>query len=131
MLRRLKLFIVAAVAICCLVPALPAAAEEINVFKDVCNVNSGATRTSEACSVTGANPVTGSGGTIAKVTRLLAMVAGMAAVIIIIIGGILYVLSNGEPQKVTAAKDTVMYAAIGLAVIIFAQAIIIFIINKV
>lgn len=50
-------------------------------------------------------------------------VAGIVAVITIIIGGFLYVTSNGEPEKIKRAKNAILYAVIGLVVVIMAFAI--------
>ena len=49
--------------------------------------------------------------------------AGIIAVLIIIIGGIRYATANGEPARVKAGKDTILYAVVGLVVIIMATAI--------
>ena len=59
------------------------------------------------------------------------MVAGIVAVIIIVLGGIRYTSSNGDPGSVKAAKDTVMYAVVGLVVVIMAAALTDFVINNV
>lgn len=50
--------------------------------------------------------------------------AGIVCAIIIVIGGISYVTSTGDPQKVAKAKNTIMYAAIGLAITLLAAAIV-------
>jgi hypothetical protein len=49
--------------------------------------------------------------------------AGIVAVGFIVYGGFMYVLSNGEPGNVKKAKDTLLYAVIGLVVVLFAFAI--------
>lgn len=50
--------------------------------------------------------------------------AGIIAVIMIVVGGIYYTTSNGDPNKVTKAKNTIMYAVIGLVIAIVAAAIV-------
>ncbi len=50
--------------------------------------------------------------------------AGIVCAIIIVMGGISYVTSTGDPQKVAKAKNTIMYAAIGLAITLLAAAIV-------
>ena len=55
--------------------------------------------------------------------------AGILAVVVIIIGGILYATSMGDPGKTKRAKETIMYASIGLIVVLLAFAITEFIIN--
>ncbi len=52
------------------------------------------------------------------------MWAGIVCVIMMIIGGIAYVTSAGDPQKVGKAKNTIMYAAIGLIITLVAAAIV-------
>lgn len=51
-------------------------------------------------------------------------VAGAVAVIIIIVGGIRYITSTGDSSRIKAAKDTILYATIGLVVVIIARAIV-------
>lgn len=55
-------------------------------------------------------------------------VLGLAAVIIIIIGGINYMTSSGEAAKVKKAKDTILYGIIGLIICVLAFAIVNFVI---
>ena len=52
---------------------------------------------------------------------------GILSVIMLIWGGILYTTSSGDSNKVTTAKNTIMYAVIGLVVAIFAYAIVNFV----
>lgn len=63
-------------------------------------------------------------GVITTVTNVLLFLAGALAVIMIIFGGLRYVLSGGNSSAVTAAKNTVMYAIIGLIIAFFAFAVI-------
>ena len=54
-----------------------------------------------------------------NIDRLIAGVFALWAaicVIFIIIGGIRYVISQGDPAKISQAKDTVLYALVGLVV---------------
>ena len=53
------------------------------------------------------------------------------SVIMLIYGGLRYVLSGGDSKKVTDAKNTIMYAIIGLIISILAYAIVNFVINAV
>ena len=58
------------------------------------------------------------------------MVAGIVSVIIIVLGGIRYTSSNGDPSSIKAAKDTILYAVVGLVVAIFAFAIVNFVVGR-
>ena len=67
-----------------------------------------------------------------RIKRILENVyfyAGILAVVVIIIGGIFYATSMGDPGKTKRAKETIMYASIGLIVVLLAFAITEFIIN--
>ncbi len=58
-------------------------------------------------------------------------VLGVLAVVVIIIGGVQYMTSNGDPGKVKKAKDTILYGIIGLIIVILSAAIVNFVIAKV
>lgn len=62
-----------------------------------------------------------------KVVNTILYVLGAIAVIMIVIGGIRYVTSGGDASGVTAAKNTILYAVIGLIVAILAFAIVNFV----
>ena len=56
---------------------------------------------------------------------------GIVAVIVVIIGGVLYMTSSGEPGKVKKAKDTILYGIIGLIICALAFAIVNFVISQI
>src|ERR1700722_9521082 len=56
------------------------------------------------------------GGGFQTAANTLIFVVGAVAVIFLIIGGLRYVISNGDSKNVTAAKDTILYAIIGIVV---------------
>ena len=58
-------------------------------------------------------------------------VLGLVAVVVIIIGGIKYMTSSGESGKVKTAKDTILFAAIGLIICVLAFAIVNFVISNI
>ncbi len=77
------------------------------------------------------SPIAGRDGIIYKITLIVAQVAGFAAVIIIIVAGIKYITSRGDSNAVASAKNTLIGAAVGLAVIALAASIITFAIGRV
>ena len=58
----------------------------------------------------------GDTGAFKQVTNTILYIVGIVAVIMLIIGGIKYVVSGGDSKKVTDAKNTVLYAIIGLVI---------------
>ena len=64
------------------------------------------------------------GGLVGTVVNYLLWFIGILSVIMIIWGGIRYATSAGDSNKVTAAKNTILYAVIGLVIAIFSYAII-------
>jgi len=66
----------------------------------------------------------GGSGVITTITNTLLFVAGALAVIMIIIGGIRYATSGGNASNVTAAKNTILYAIVGLIIAFLAFAIV-------
>src|SRR4051794_2740232 len=61
------------------------------------------------------------------VTNALIFLVGAISVIMIIIGGLRYVISNGDSKQISAAKDTILYSVIGIVVAIAAYAIVNFV----
>lgn len=57
--------------------------------------------------------------------------AGIVAVIVIIYGGVRYVTANGDPNNVKSAKNAIMYAVVGLVVVMMAAAMTQFVITYV
>lgn len=68
---------------------------------------------------------------IASVVNTAFGIAGAVAVICIIIGGLLYSTSAGDPGKIQRGKNTIIYAAVGLIVVTIAFPVISFIIGSV
>ncbi len=68
---------------------------------------------------------------VSTMLSLVFMVAGAVAVLVIIVAGISYILSAGDPQKTARAKDAILYAVIGLAVAILANVIVAFVLGKI
>ncbi len=66
---------------------------------------------------------------IKTIVNVLLFILGAIAVIMIIIGGIRYTTSNGDSSNTKAAKDTILYAVIGLAVAVLAYAIVNFVLD--
>jgi hypothetical protein len=67
-------------------------------------------------------------GTIQQITDILIFLVGAISVLMIIIGGVRYVTSGGDQAGTKSAKDTIMYAVIGLVVAFMAYAIVHFIV---
>lgn len=64
------------------------------------------------------------------VTNVLLFIAGAVAVIMLVLGGIRYTASNGDQNQITQAKNTIMYAVVGLIVTIIAYAVVDFVIDQ-
>lgn len=76
------------------------------------------------------NSLYGANGVITKITKFVAVIVGVAAVIMIIIGGLSYVLSSGDPNRVSSAKNMILYAIIGIIVALTAQVIVVYVLTK-
>jgi hypothetical protein len=70
------------------------------------------------------------GGIFQVVSNTLIFLVGAVSVIFLIIGGLRYVISQGDSKNVTAAKDTILYAIIGLVVAVISFALVNFVITS-
>ena len=69
-----------------------------------------------------ANLFNGDSSIFSRVTDILLFLVGAISVIMLILGGIRYVISGGDQAQVTAAKNTILYAIIGIVVAFLAYA---------
>ena len=68
-------------------------------------------------------------GQIQLILNAVYVVIGIVAVIMIILGGVNYATSQGDPAKTKKAKDTILYGIIGLIIVLLAFAITTFVLN--
>lgn len=73
----------------------------------------------------------GKDGVFTQITNTVLYIVGIVSVIMLIYGGLRYVTSGGDSKKVTDAKNTILYAIIGLIISILAFSIVNFVINAV
>lgn len=102
-----------------LVPALPVAAA--NPIDEACAVDPNST----ICKNKGQS----AGDILAIVVNTLLFVVGIISVIAVITGGIMYSVSGGDSGTLTKAKNTILFAVIGLVVSFLAYAIVNWVLN--
>lgn len=94
-------------------------------------VCTGSGASSAACqSRTTDNPLLGANGILTKVVQIVVMITAVASVIMIMVGGFQYITSTGDSAKINKAKDTILYAIIGLVVAVIAQSIVSFVLQR-
>ncbi len=127
---RLKLFILSAItALSSLLIFSPSVAQAALFSGAKGEACSGAAlqATAHSCSST-------SGTTLNKIIKvaldLLSIVVGIISVVMIIVGGIKYSLSQGDSAQTNSAKNTVLFAIVGLVIVGLAQVIVKFVLNK-
>lgn len=77
----------------------------------------------------GGNTGIGLKAAIKVVVNVLMFIVGAVSVIMIIIGGLKYVASNGDSNQIQSAKNTILYAVIGIVVALLAFAIVNFVVD--
>ncbi len=118
-MNKIKLAIIAAVAVLGVVTLAPGAAYA-----------SPASEIKGGVSDIGGGDSPALGDQVKNVINMMLFILGAIAVVMIVIGGIRYTTSNGEASSVKSAKDTILYAVIGLVVAIMAFAIVNFVLTS-
>ena len=127
-LKKILLTVVASSAL--LVPALVPAVALAQV--DTTNLCSGANlnvTSGSGCDTTGATSSVNN--LLTTILNIFSIVVGVTAVIFIILGGLKYITSGGEAANITGAKNTILFAIVGLVIVAFAQVIVKFVLGKV
>jgi hypothetical protein len=129
-MRKLRYVFAAAVSGALLFFATPALAQPLYT---------GTTSSDQACAtLRSLNPdnvgCNAAEGGVNKVIRLalhlLSIVAGAIAVIMIIVSGFKYITAQGDPNQISSAKSALIYAIVGLVVVVFAQMIVEFVLRR-
>ncbi len=71
------------------------------------------------------------GSTIQTALQILFAIAGATAVIIIIIAGLRYTISAGNPQEAAKAKNAILYAIVGVVVCVAGYTIVTFVLKNI
>lgn len=129
MLQRLKSLILKAsivgLVLAPLVPATVMAEQDINgKLCEGANLKVGAPEGCDTDAENGVNDL------LEDVINIFSFVVGVVSVIMIIIGGLKYITSSGDSGNVQGAKNTILYAVIGLVVVALAQVIVKFVLSK-
>jgi hypothetical protein len=67
---------------------------------------------------------------ITNIVNILSIIVGVVAVVMIIVGGFRYITSGGDSGNVSGAKNTILYAIVGLVIVALAQFIVRFVLSK-
>lgn len=140
MFQKIKNLILAAALV--LTAALPAlvpvtASAATNGVKDsICrgtNIATSASNTSDTAGCAADTSGVGADGLYtlaAKIVNIFSVLVGIIAVIMIIYGGFKYITSGGDSGNISGAKNTLIYAIIGLVVVALAQFIVRFVLGQ-
>ncbi len=134
MIKKIKLAIVAFVSLSLfaaplMVPAAVYAADEIE--QGLCSGANLNASSDGSCDVTAEEAQGTVNNTITFVINTFSIVVGVAAVIMIIVGGFRYIISGGDSGNVQSAKNTILFAVVGLVVVALSQFIVKFVLSKV
>ena len=113
-------------------PVLAAAANPVS--QGACGneaIGTSGAGTSTVCTASDQNTVTGNNGLISTIANIVAWVSGVAAVFMIIFSGFRFITAGGDSGKISSARNTILYASIGLLVVILSRIIVSFVINNI
>ena len=73
----------------------------------------------------------GNHGVFTRLTNTILLIVGLVSVIMLVYGGFRYIISGGDSKKVTDAKNTILYAIIGLIIAVLSYAIVNFVLTTI
>jgi heme/copper-type cytochrome/quinol oxidase subunit 2 len=135
MLQRIKFMLLSLSTLFAIaIPALATSAVSAEITQDDINGNlcSGSNGGLGGNATTGCDEQATQAGNhlVATVVNILSVIVGVVAVIMIIFAGFRYVTSGGRDDAVKGAKNTILYAIIGLVIVALAQIIVHFVLAK-
>lgn len=134
-MRRAALLLFTAALLSIMAPPTFLAAQSIDIIpSSSIDCSEGNNANSAVCSSksgNGQNPISGNQGVLLRITDFVAYIAGIAAVIMVVVGGIRFITADGDSGNVKSARNTVLYAMVGIIVIVSAKALINFVILRI
>ncbi len=109
-------------------PDAPTTGGSSQAAEEAACLGSGGTWLNSTCSTPGNDRTVM--GTIRQVVNILVFIVGAVAVLMIVIGGLRYTLAQGDNAAISAAKNTIMYAIIGIIVASAAYGIVNFVLGQ-
>lgn len=76
------------------------------------------------------NPIIGPRGVLTRAIQIIAAVVGVAAIFVMVISGVRMILSGGDPARVSSARNGAIFALVGIALALVAQAIVTFVLKR-
>ena len=113
-----------------LVPVINGVASADNIQDNLCNGVNDASGDSNCSTATTGDGSAGLQSIAATVTKLFSIIVGAISIIMIIYGGFRYITSGGDSGKVGSAKNTLIYAIIGLIIVALAQLLVRFVLSE-
>lgn len=131
-MNKLKLVLTSLFAAAFMLVPAAAFAESTSSQNALCAGISGSTNISGGdCSSTTGDAGDKVQGMITKILNIFSWIVGVVSVIMIIFGGFKYITSGGDAGGVTGAKNTILYAIVGLVIVALAQVIVKFVVGTV
>ena len=131
MLKKIKTTLISLMAAAALIVplAVPASVYAATLTESLCG-GTGLTLSEDGTTCEDNKAETTVNGTISLALNIFSAVVGIIAVVMIIVGGVKYITSQGESANITSAKNTILYALVGLVVVALAQVIVRFVLNR-
>lgn len=106
--------------------------QNASAASNICDIHSipAETRKSAGCKEVGGENVTIE-DIIQNILTTIIVVSGTIAVVFVIVGGVKYITSSGNPAEIEKARKTIIYALIGLAVCTLAFVIVNFVVSAI
>lgn len=129
MIRNIVLALLMVVGVAILVqPTVSYAFDPVNDNK-VCT-GSAAEHSAACINKSTQDPIAGDNGILIKITTIIATLAGAAAVIIIVLAGFYFITANGDAGKIASARNAVIYALLGIIIILIARSLVVFVVRR-
>jgi len=131
MIKKIKITLIGLMAAAALIVplAVPASVYAEDIQTSLCG-GTDISLTKDSGNCTNSDAETKVNSTIKLALNVFSAIVGIIAVVMIIVGGVKYITSQGESANITSAKNTILYALVGLVVVALAQVIVRFVLTR-
>jgi hypothetical protein len=129
MMRRLFIYFASICSVVLLV--LGGTAQAVNPYGNLCQNGAQDSAVCTQQAQQSSNPFSGQDSLVDKIVNILSIAAGIIAVVMVMVGGLQMITSTGDAEKFARGRKTLIFAGIGLLIVLMSRLIIGFVLGKI
>ena len=102
----------------------------VDIISPICQTTTDPSVCQDNAAAETENPLTGPNGILKRALNILSILIGIISVIVVLLSGMRFITANGDPQAIATARQSILFAVIGLVIAAISQIIVQFVLTR-